>query len=266
MLLTDDNYFSPEADYEYMSESQFKSIAGTYGRVPCEARAVAKMQGEWEDEPSTALMVGSYVDRYFEGTLEKFKEEHPEIYTKNGSLRAEYKQADRMIARAEKDPLFMGYMGGKKQVIMTANLFGMRWKCKIDSYLEHVAIVDLKTMKSITEMKWVQDVGYLDFVRYWGYDIQGAIYQEIVYQNTGERLPFFIAAITKEEHPNIEIIHVDDIYLREAMETVRKSIKHVADVKYRNIIPHRCGMCDYCKETKVLRGAIEIKDLVDGIR
>lgn len=67
----------------------------------------------------------------------------------------------------------MKYMSGQKQVIMTGELFGAKWKIKIDSYIPDVAIVDLKVMSSITELKWVKDLGYLDFVRYWGYDIQG---------------------------------------------------------------------------------------------
>lgn len=73
---------------------------------------------------------------------------------------------------------------------MTGELFGAKWKIKMDSYIPGVAIVDLKVMASITDLKWVKDIGYLDFVRYWGYDIQGAVYQEIVRQNTGEKLPF----------------------------------------------------------------------------
>ena len=83
----------------------------------------------------------------------------------------------------------------------------------MDSYIPGVAIVDLKVMASLTKLEWVRDIGYLDFVRYWGYDIQGAIYQEVVYQNTGKRLPFYIAGISKESTPNIEIIHVQDNYL-----------------------------------------------------
>lgn len=266
MELTDDNYYSQEANYEYMSVSQYKSFAGTYGRPACEAKALAELKGEWEEEPSTALMVGSYVDRYFEGTLEQFKAEHPEIYTRNGELKSEYKQAEKMIARCERDPLFMGYMSGQKQVIMTANLFGVEWKCKIDSYIEHAAIVDLKTCKTLTKLWFVPDTGYMDFIRYWGYDIQGAIYQEIVYQNTGERLPFFIAGVTKDNHPDINVIHVDDVSLREAYQGVERNIQHVLDVKYGKIEPLRCGLCDYCKETKVLEKPTEIADLVEGMK
>lgn len=266
MVLTEDNYYSTEADKKYMSVSQFKSFAGTFGMVPCEAKAMAKLNGEWEDEPSTALMVGSYVDNYFDGTLDKFKDEHPEIFTAKGTLRAEYRKAEGMIARCEEDPLFMGYMNGQKQVIMTGKLFGCDWKCKMDSYIPDHAIVDLKTVKSITELKWVPDTGYMDFVRYWGYDIQGAVYQEIVRQNTGKKLPFFIAAVTKEEEPNIEIIHVDDVYLREALASVKAGIDHVLAVKNGKIKPHRCGVCNYCKRTKVLQKPIEIGDLVDGMK
>ena len=89
---------------------------------------------------------------------------------------------------------------------MTGELFGTRWKIKMDSYLPGSAIVDLKIMASITDLKWVRDLGYLDFVRYWGYDIQGAVYQKIVEQNTGKKIPFFIAAATKEKEPDIRVI------------------------------------------------------------
>lgn len=39
MELTAENYYSPEANAEYMSVSQFKSFAGTDGKLACEAEA-----------------------------------------------------------------------------------------------------------------------------------------------------------------------------------------------------------------------------------
>lgn len=214
MVLTAENYYSKEANKEYMSVSQYKDFAGTYGKMACEFSAVEKLEERWKQKKTTPLLVGSYVDSYFEGTLEEFKKENPEIFTQKGELKANYKQAERIIARMERDPLFMQYMSGEKQVIMTGELFGAEWKIKIDSFVRGIAITDLKVMASITKLEWVKDIGYLDFVRYWGYDIQGAIYQEIVYQNTGERPPFYIAAGTKEEEPNIEVIHVTQNYER----------------------------------------------------
>ena len=88
MELTAENYYSPEANAEYMSVSQFKSFAGTDGKLACEAEAMAELRGEWEMKKTTALMVGSYVDSYFEGTLDDFKKRTPELFTQKGTLNA----------------------------------------------------------------------------------------------------------------------------------------------------------------------------------
>jgi hypothetical protein len=265
MVLTAENYYSKEANKEYMSVSQYKDFAGTYGKMACEFSAVEKLEERWEQKKTTPLLVGSYVDSYFEGTVGEFKKETPEIFTQDGGLKAPYIQADKIIERMERDPLFMMYMSGKKQVIMTAELFGAKWKIKIDSYAEGIAITDLKVVESITKPKWVRDIGYLDFIRYWGYDIQGAIYQEVVYRNTGLRLPFYIAAGTKEEEPNIEVIHVTQNYLDEAKHMVEMNMPRILRVKNGEVEPDRCEMCDCCRHTKVLKRPISITNLVAGI-
>ena len=265
MQLTEENYYSTGANREYMSVSQFKSFAGTHGRAACEAAALAALNGELDKHPSTAMLIGSYVDRYFEGTLESFRKEHPEIYCKNGILKADYIHAEKIIERAERDKLFCKYMSGEKQVIMTGEYGGCKWKIKMDSYLERKAIVDLKVVASIRDAKWTKETGYLDFVRYWGYDIQGAIYQEIVRQNTGLRLPFYVAALSKEREPDIEIIHVSDAYLESALSVVDTLLPEVLRAKNGDREPKRCGRCDYCRRTKVLRKPIGIGELMmDG--
>lgn len=267
MQLTAENYYSQEANKEYMSVSQFKDFFGTYGRLGCEFTAMEKLEERWEEEETTALLVGSYVDAHFEGTLERFKAEHPNIFKKTGDkgLLKDYVKAEEIIARIERSEYFMKYMSGQKQVIMTGELFGAKWKIKIDSYIPNVAIVDLKVMASITELKWVKDIGYLDFVRYWGYDMQGAIYQEIVRQNTGKKLPFYIAAATKEKEPDIRIIHVTDNYLQEALNVVGANMSRVLRVKSGETEPDRCELCDCCRHTRVLTRPISIMDLTAGI-
>ena len=153
MVLTAENYYRKEANEKYMSVSQYKDFAGTYGKMACEFSAIEKLEERWAQKKTTPLLVGSYVDSYFEGTLEEFKKENPEVFTQNGELKANYKQAERIIARMERDPLFMQYMSGEKQVIMTGELFGAEWKIKIDSFVRGVAITDLKVMESITKLK-----------------------------------------------------------------------------------------------------------------
>lgn len=265
MVLTAENYYSREANEEYMSVSQYKDFAGTYGKMACEFTAIEKLNERWEEPKSKALMVGSYVDSYFEGTMNSFKANNPDLFKRDGGLKAEYVKADEIIERIERDAYFMKYMSGEKQVIMTGELFGAKWKIKIDSYIPDVAIVDLKVMSSITRLEWVRDIGYLDFVRYWGYDIQGAIYQEIVRQNTGKKLPFFIAAATKETEPDIRIIHVTDNYLAEALNMVQMNMSRVLMVKSGEAEPDRCELCDCCRKNRVLTRPISITDLTADI-
>ena len=165
--LTSENYYSDIANYEYMSVSQFKDFAGTYGKLGCEECAMAKIRGKYKEPDRTALLEGSYVDSFYEGTLDKFKEEHAELFRQDGELKANFIKAEKAIARSLRDPLFQEYMSGEKQVIMTGELFGSKWKIKMDSYHPGRAIVDLKYMQSLTKFGYVPDIGYLDFVRYW---------------------------------------------------------------------------------------------------
>lgn len=265
MELLEENYYGKEANLKYMSVSQFKDFNGTYGKMACEFAAMEKLHERWMPEKSTALLVGSYVDSYFEGSLERFKEENPELFTQRGELKSSYKKAEEVIARIERDDYFLKYMSGEKQRIMTGEIDGVDWKIKMDSYIEGVAIVDLKVMESITKLKWVPDIGYLDFVRYWGYDIQGAVYQEIVYQNTGKRLPFYIAAATKENEPDIRIIQITQNYLDEAMQVVKTNLPRIIRVKNGKTKPDKCDTCDCCRHNRILTRPISINDLTARI-
>jgi len=262
MLLTGDNYYTQEADMEYMSVSQFKDFHGSYGIQGCERTAMMRLMGEYPLKSGLPLLVGGYVDAWFEGTLDKYTEEHPEMFKKDGTLKADFVRADAIIERVQRDPMFMYYMSGEKQKIMTGEIEGIPWKIKIDSLLPD-AIVDLKVMAEIGKKKWVQDIGeFLDFIRYWGYDIQGAVYQEIVRQNTGNKLPFIIAAVTKEEpEPDIELIEVDQVYLDEAMDIVRSNAPRIANIKQGIEEPTQCYTCPCCRRDKVLTGAIKLSQM-----
>ena len=56
MQLTSENYYSQEANQEYMSVSGYKDFAGTYGKMPCEFYGMEKLNGRWEDEKSTTVI------------------------------------------------------------------------------------------------------------------------------------------------------------------------------------------------------------------
>lgn len=264
MNLTQENYFSKEADREYLSVSQYKKFAGCLGRLGCEAKALAELNGEWEDQKSTALLVGSYVDAHFEGTLDLFQAQHPELFTKQGALKSDYKRAEEVINRIERDSYFMSHMQGQKQVIMTAEFFGALWKIKMDSYFPGKLIVDLKVMKSLGERFYLPDYGNIDFIRNWGYDIQAAVYQKVVEINTGEKLPFKIAAASKEEYPDIQVIQIEQSLMDAALAEVEKNVPNILALKRGEYDPVRCERrdCNYCKHTKILTSAIWSDELL----
>lgn len=244
MILTDNNYYSPAANQTFMSVSQYKQFR------KCEASAMAQLRGDWTQPKSTALLVGSYVDSYFEGTLDDFRADNPEIFKRDGSLKSDYVHAEQIIHRVSSDKLFMEYMGGEKQTIFTAELFGTMWKIKIDSLLPD-KIVDLKVMRSM------ERVMGRSFVEFWGYDLQMAIYAEVYRMVTGRDLETYLAVVTKETPSNLEIIHVPKWRREELLVDVAKQMPRIVAVKSGLILPERCESCEYCRATKVLTEPID---------
>ena len=111
MILTKENYFSADADYEYMGTSQFKQFE------KCSATAMAILRGEYIREVTVSMLIGSYVDAYFEGSLDKFKTEHPEIFKRDGSLKSEFVHAEQIIERIERDAFFMKQLSGASSAL-----------------------------------------------------------------------------------------------------------------------------------------------------
>ena len=257
MKLTQDNYFSQEAMQEYWSVSSFKQFQ------KCPAAAIAEMNGEYEREKSTALLVGSYVDAYFtgdKGALGRFVLEHPEITnSRTGQLKTDFKHAETMIEAVKRQPLMMDYLHGSKQIIGWAELFDVNWKIKMDVY-DGQRIVDLKTVKDFKPI-YEEGFGWRSFIEYWGYDIQGAIYQRVEQAVTGrlEPLPFYIVAVTKEKVPDVAVIHLPQHILDTALKVVEAKIDKFDLMKRGEIPAERCEVCDWCKQSKRLGEPIEFE-------
>lgn len=254
--ITAENYFSHENQLKYMGSSQFKSF------LKCEAGALAEIKGEYERDVTSALLIGSYVDAHYEGTLDIFKAKTPQIFTQKGELKAEYRHADVIIQRAERDPLFSKYMSGEKQVIFTGEIAGVPYKIKVDSYHPDRCIVDLKCIKDFSDVYDSENRMYQNFIDYWGYTYQGAIYQEIVRQNTGKTLPFYIAAVTKEKEPDLNVIYIPDNVLAEKLDTIKQLSPRFEKIKRGELIPQKCDCCNYCKFTKVLEEPLNYSEMI----
>ncbi len=237
MRLSKTNYFSPWAEKKYFSASQVKAM------LKCPASALA----DWERPTSTALLVGSYVDAFFEGKLEDFKTEHPEIFKRDGTPKAEYVKAEEMISRARSDRLFMEYMKGRKQVVRTGTIGGYPFKIKMDVYRKGERIVDLKTVKDMKPAHKPGE-GLVTFAELWEWPLQMAIYRAV----EGNQLPCFLAVITKEDPPDIAVVEIPPEWLDLELDRLLEIMPRL-DAMKRGILPaERCGCCAYCRGTKKL--------------
>lgn len=268
MNLTPENYYSQEANRQYFSVSQAKAF------LKCPACALAELNGEYERPKTTALLVGGFVDAYFSGELEQFQLNNPELYTRRGELKSEYRHALTIIERIERDPLCAEIVSAPSQQIFTGEIDGHPFKVKLDFLLHEDqaqalahhypdlsellfadgAIVDMKIMKDFA-YHYREGEGRLNWVEYWMYDLQLAIYQEIVRQNTGKLLPCYILGATKEEAPDLKLYRVPQSLMDAAYSVLRDKLPGIADAKSGKVKAERCGECAYCRETKVLTGA-----------
>lgn len=238
MKLTGKNYYGKEANDAFMSVSQFKDFR------KCEAMALAKLKGEYEMPSSKALILGSFVDEMLTGTKKSkmafIMENRDQLFQKSSKLTlcedkdflvfdspmsifhpsnkpyAEIVQALETIERIKKQPLMMKHFKSRHQTIMTGEIAGVPFKIKMDNYKPGQFISDLKYMSSLRSPNLFDPM-----VKYWGYDIQGAVYQEIVRQNTGKRLPFFLDIATKETPAHLAVAEINQFDLDEALEVVK---------------------------------------------
>ncbi len=271
-VVTNDNYFSAECNMAYMGSSQFKAFQR------CEAAALAEARGDYNTEPTSAMLVGSYVDAYFSGEMPVFRDQHPEIFKRDGNLKSEYLHANDIISRMESDELYMMLMSGKKQEIRVGYIAGVPFKIKIDSLLPadtcaaiaqrfpecrdalgmlDGCIVDQKVMRDMTPV-WNEEFdGKVSFVEGWGYDLQGAIYQAI----EGNMLPFVLAVGTKEDVPDLAAIHIPDKDLDAKLHEVEDLAPRYQAIKEGRIAPTSCGKCPYCRAQKKLSRFIDYREV-----
>ena len=278
MKLTNGNYYGAKANQEFMSVSQFKDFQ------KCESMAMAKLKGEYEQTKSSALLLGSFVDEMLTGTkksqIKFIVENHSEIFQKSSKLSklsddefvvvatdydmnifeadnkpyAEIVQALETIEKIKKQPLMMKHFKSKHQVIMIGEIAGVPFKVKMDNYKPGEFISDGKYMSSLRSPNLFEPM-----VKYWGYDLQGAVYQEIVYQNTGKRLPFYLDIATKEKPAHLDVAEINQYDLDEALEKVKVFAPHYQAIKNGEIEPKRCDEydCNYCTETKIITEPID---------
>lgn len=263
MKVSKDNFYSNELNKEYMSVRLYKSF------LRCEAKTMAKIRNDWVEPFNLAFQIGDYVHSWNTGKLEEFKEKHPEIISSRGKTKGQLKKefiiGAKMINTLEKDPLVSKFREGEKEVIMTAELFGVPWKCRIDILnYKRKTIVDLKTIKSMRESYWKKGIGSKqNFIEFYDYLVQLAVYCEIERLNRGGRAYYspYIIAVSKEEVPDKAVISLGTDYIKDKLREVKMHMNRIKDVWKGKEKPYRCEECDYCKGTKQLKKSVYYKTL-----
>ncbi len=234
--LTKENYITDHSFLSFTTFSKFQS---------CEASAAA----HYKEKTSDAMLMSSYVDAYFSDELEDFKEKKPEIFnSRTGELKKDFIQANEIIERIKSDDVMMHFMSGKKQVIMTGEIDGVKVKIKMDSYKENEFITDLKVMKDFSPV-WTGN-GKSSFIIAYNYDIELALFQEVVFQRTGKRVPCYICGITKETPSDVAIFKFTQKQLDEALKLFKSRLPRIKNILEGKVAPHRCEKCEYCRLTK----------------
>lgn len=265
MILTPENYHSPEANRHYLSVSQYKSF------LECEAATMAYLNGEYDPEEKDAFIVGGYLHAWCESpeAFEKYKDKYQDfIYKKRGGGKyAAYEKADEMIECLVRDKKIMFYLQGAKEQIMTAEFAGAPWKIRIDvlnSALNY--FIDVKTARSINDFQWSTEHGKkVSFIEQYGYMIQMSVYAEIERINAGRDtwMDSIIMAVTKEDPPDKTIISCrDDGRFEEELNKIRMNMPRILAVKSGEIEPNRCGVCKYCRATKQVDKIIHYSELM----
>lgn len=277
-ILTRDNYYSREADLIYMSCSQYQ------GWLECEAAMAAKLQGRFTSEPSEAFLVGNYVHSYLES-----KEAHNEFLQENfdsifktktdkktgetavTGKYAPFEKADNMLSAFYRSPIIKRYIDadGENEKIMHGEIFGIPWRIRIDKYIpSQNTIIDYKTCADLNKVEYNHLTGQKEsFIETYGYVMRAAVYTEIYKQFENKDIdPYFLLlCVTKQDVPDIDIFMLNhrERYDFE-LETLKTRLARIKRVKEGSVKPIRCGKCEYCRSTKVIKRIRPYWELTPG--
>ena len=283
MELTKENYFSPEAEAIYMGSSSFKAwdnqhkgfeIFGNFVEGGCEAREVAVLAGEYEKPDKKAFLIGSYVDAWFEGpeSFQEFcNENHDKIYKKRGGgVYADFERADKMIEVLRNSELIQDMRNCDRQVILTGEIAGQKIKVAYD-LIDHNRkyFADLKTTDKIDATKYVNGK-WVTFIDAFDYELQLAIYSEVLFQNYGEYYDMYIIVVDKKLNPDHEVIYMgnqshEESFVHMKLEEIDCKMPHIQDVRAGKVEPVGCGKCAYCMSNKKLDKPVSYADFKERL-
>lgn len=260
MLLTQENYFSKEADLEYFSVSQYKLFK------ECPTKAMAIINSEIDATKKEAFLEGQLFEELVAGDAKLFIAQHQdELIAKTGKtageLKANFKKVLKAAKRFNEQEFFRNIIDkSEKQVILTGNINGVAVKGKLDLLdLKNKLLPDIKCMANFDDSWDKKDKCYKSWYYIYDYVLQLAVYQELVKQNYGIVCDTALLAASKEDNPDVDAPRFDNKLLELELEDFTTNIIYYNDIKKGLIKPPMCGCCDYCKSIKEIKEFREVK-------
>lgn len=259
MNLNLDNYYSVEANKEYMSVSQFKNFK------LCEAKAMYDLENDFQ-EKKQSFLEGQLFEALVTGDKDLFMAKHSEeIISKTGKtagqLKANFKKVFSAAEKFNQQDFFKNIVNKcEKQVILTGEIEGVKVKCALDLFDKDTnSIYDIKCMGNFDDQWNKSEKKYVPWYYNWGYVLQLAVYREIVKQNFGEPKEIGLLAATKEEIPDIAAKSFSFDLLDIELEEFKNNIKRYDNIKKGIETPVACSECDYCKKLKIIEKFEEVR-------
>ena len=251
MILNRDNYFSVEADKEFMSVSQFKNFE------KCEAKALNDIEKE-SQEDKQCFLEGQLFEALVSGDAKLFIAQHPELVSSRGTTAGQLKANFIKVANAAKKFNSQKFFADivekcEKQVILTGEICDVKVKCAIDLFDKKTnSIYDIKCMKDFKEQWNTEEKKYVPWYYAYGYVLQLAVYRELVRQNFGEPKELGLLSASKEDSPDIQALSFSSDLLDLELEKFKTYIKRYDKIKKGLLEPDSCKYCDYCKANKII--------------
>lgn len=259
MTLTHENYFSKEADIEYMSVSQWKLFN------ECGAKALATIKEQETATFKQAYLEGHLFEELVAGDGKLFISQHPEMISSRGAtagqLKAEYQRVVNSAEKFNNQKFFTDIINKcEKQVILTGVINDVKVKCCLDLFdKQNKAIYDIKCMKDFKEQWNKEERAYAPWYYIYDYVLQLAVYREIVKQNFNIDCKTHLIAATKEEIPDLQALIFDNALLDMELKRFAAKVQYFDAIKKGLAVPISCDCCDYCKEHKEIVDFREIK-------
>lgn len=258
MNLNQQNYFSKEANKEYMSVSQFKNFE------LCEAKAINDLEIDFQDEKD-AFLEGKLFEAIVTGHKNLFIAQNPKVISSRGpttgEIKSDFKKVINAAEKFNKQDFFNNIINKcEQQLILIGEIEGIKVKCALDLFDRQTnSIYDIKCMSDFKEQWDKKEKAYKPWYYTYNYVLQLAVYREIVRQNFGEPKEIGLLAATKEILPDVQALTFDSELLDIELEYFKNKIKHYDNLKKGIEVPLACGNCDYCKSIKVINKFTEVK-------